>query len=514
MRKIGEIWDYLMRRKPILVALILAFILGIIGCAKILSPDEGVNLAQLSETSPELKYDNSLILVINGRKQPSYVLNFEQDFKKARVAVTNVPLTAETYIRIFDEQGRLLAGEYTVMQDPAATILPDDPDSPDDTIDQEETEEDEGATKPDHAGVDYVLTPETKSYELDLEPGYKIELRTSSGYFYSTLDNREAQSFRPLAGQTETYVVMRGGLRRLSWSEAEGGEQMYVLLRNYIFGLIADYQATVTDEVLNNKNLDLANKTRVLLSYYMLKLDDQVPYAEFMEHLRRGGSPIIEYSGPKEYEVGEKIEIERFLQVTDNEDGEITSDQIEIIGEIDNNSAGEYLVTIWATDSDQNQTSLEIKFTVLAQPSEEPLPPISDEPIIEDPVLDDPTPSNPIQPTIPVQTPVIEPERPIVGIFDRPSQSLVNQEQTVVQSPTDEESSTNDQMANIADDSSISKTDTPATNYQIPSTATATTTTTTTQTKKQVSVGDVALIAVGAITFLGLIKFIFDHYVR
>jgi len=508
MRKIGEIWDYLMRRKPILVALILAFILGIWICAKILSPDEGVNLAQLSETSPELKYNNSLILVINGREQPSYVLNFEQDFKKARVAVTNVPLTAETYIRIFDEQGRLLAGEYTIMQDPAATILPDEPDSPDGAINQEGAEKDEVATKLDRTEIDYILTPETKSYELDLNPGYRIELRTSSGYFYSTLDNSEAQSFRPLVGQTETYVVMQGGLRRLSWSEAEGGEQMYVLLRNYIFGLITDYQATVTDEVLNNKNLDLTNKTRILLSYYMLKLDDQVPYAEFMEHLRRGGSPIIEYSGPQEYEVGEKIEIERFLQVTDNEDGEIASDQIEIIGEIDNNSAGEYSVTIRATDSDQNQTSLEIKITVLAQPSEEPLPPISDEPIIEDPVLDDPTPSTPIQPTIPIQTPTIEPEKPIVGIFDRPSQSLVNQEQTVAPSPTDEESSNNDQVTNTTDDSSISKTNTPTANYQIPSTAT------TTQVKKQVNVGDVALIAVGAITFLGLIKFIFDHYVR
>ena len=158
---------------------------------------------------------------------------------------------------------------------------------------------------------------------------------------------------------------MENGLRKTSWSEAEGKKQMYGLLRDYIVEIIEAYKANVTDEVLNNKNLDLANKSRVMLSYYLLEVADQAPYAEFMEHLRRGGSPVIQYIGPTEYELGAEIDLLRYLSVTDSEDGEIVLSRVQIRGEIDNYKVGTYTVEIIARDSDENETQKELEIQII-----------------------------------------------------------------------------------------------------------------------------------------------------
>ncbi len=503
MRKISAVWDYLMRRKPLLVALIVAVTSAVLTCSHLNLTWPQAKTARLTETNPELAYNNSLYLVIYGQnQQPSYSLSFEAEFQRANVIVKNNPLAAEAYVRIFDEQGQLLVGEYTTMQDQAQPALP-----PDETIDQlsrDESGEALSQAQTEINQITYLLTEEDKHYTLPLKPGYLIELRTASGSFYSTLDWREAVNFRPAKAQSETYVVMKNGLRKTSWSEAEGKKQMYGLLRDYIVEIIEAYKANVTDEVLNNKNLDLANKSRVMLSYYLLEVADQAPYAEFMEHLRRGGSPVIQYIGPTEYELGAEIDLLRYLSVTDSEDGEIVLSRVQIRGEIDNYKVGTYTVEIIARDSDENETQKELEIQIIDLGTTDSTP--------EVPEPNEPDPPITVEPILPVRPPAIEPEkpleRPVVGIFDRPQQG-VSSGQTIADTATKEPedaTSSNQPVAGPADATTPTP-ELPSTIFESPSTVTA-------SVKKAVSFSDFALIVGGIIVFLGLMKFIFDHYVR
>ncbi len=486
MRRASRVWDYLMRRKLLLLVLIMAAVSAILTCRQLVTSSPLSRAARLVEANPEPQYNNSLYLVIYGQnQQPSYSLSFEAEFARANVTVTNNPLAAEAYVRIFDEQGQLLAGEYTTMHDQAPPVVP-----PEDDVMQE-------SAPSDITEVTYLLAEEDKSYTLALKPGYIIEVRTANGSFYSTLDRREASNFSPAKAQTETYVVMQNGLRRASWSEAEGEKQMYNLLRDYIVGIIEAYQSTISEEILNNKTLDIANKTRVMLAYYLLEISDQAPYTQFMEHLRRGGLPVIQYLGPTEYEQGSEVDLVKYLHVTDSEDGEIAASRVRINGEINPDKAGKYSLILTAMDNDGNETQLELEIEILspAQPDPDPEP-TPEEPKTEDPIV--------VAPIMPVRPPALEPgtptKTPVGGIFDRPQQVATSESDNTV-------SDTDTVVPQPSNPTKVTP-ELPSENYQLPNT------TMPTSNQKTVTAGDLALIGGGIVVFFGLIKFIFDHYVR
>lgn len=342
--KLGEIWDYLMRRKLLLLLVLGVSFLGGILCCRLMTTEQHQTFkAQNIDYfgSELIRFDNGLVMQILGQDDiPSYQLELSDNFTHATVTVATSSLTSEAYVRIFDLHGNLLAGEYTEIRATSADKVTDE--------------------------LEYTFLDTPKSYQLELEPGCMIEVRAQNVYFYSTLNKQAALAFLPQQ-TTERYVVVDGGLRKIDWSIAEGKRQTYNLLRSFALNLIENYEQTVADDVVNNKFLDTSSKAQVVAAYQALNPSDQTPYTDFIDRLIKGGVPQITYLGENEYLVDSQVSLERLISVFDNEDGEIPAANIKIETNLDTSQPGEYSVTVTAEDQDHNIGSSTVYIRIVAK---------------------------------------------------------------------------------------------------------------------------------------------------
>lgn len=310
--KLGQIWDYVMRRKARFLMLAAVLFLGIAGLSRLFIKNQPSNNLNNLESLTSETYNNSLVLKIatNGTKTPSYQLTFRDNYTKATVRVTEEALQNEAYIRIFDPSGNLLRGEYTAIEDvepvtPTATEETDDLttttlplEKPEEaavgTENQDQTDEVETPTQGVTA-VTYRFVNTPKNYELNLELGSIIEVHSEDARFWSTLDNAEATAFRPEG--TERYVVTAEGLSKENWGAAKTLAENYQLLKRFLVRQIEDYQAKVGEEILSDKNLDQAAKIKVIAAYNSLAEADQAEYAEFIDWLINGKPPVEDEPG-------------------------------------------------------------------------------------------------------------------------------------------------------------------------------------------------------------------------
>lgn len=500
MMKLVRVWDYLMRRKPLFLVVLACFGIMIFGGRQLFLPQEShVSLSQESDPAEKLAFANDLLLKIGASDSPSLTMKLSDEFTLATITTIDQALTHDAYLRILDQAGRLVTGEYTEIHD-------DTPIAPKKLTAAE-----------DGAGVAYFWIDAPKTYEVKLQPGYTIELHAMTAEFESSLDHQAAPAFKP-TGDTERYLVTEGGIRKESWSEAEGEMQIYELLRRYIVAMIEDYQAKVTDEVLNNRHLDTATKTKLILAFRSLRGEDQAIYQEFIEHLRIGGVPVITYQGENEYLIGEQVDLMTLVRATDGEDGVIPATAIQLEGRVDFEKADEYEITYRATDSDGNTTELPVTITIreldLPADTPDPAPVEPDSPDVDEPgskptdrdpitVLPDDDlnesedfpradlPSNPAMSTTvetvggganstnTVDVPEVETEVPSEGVHAPSTEELDATVETVRSSREDAES---DQTASVK--------------------------------PHRLTWQQVVLIAAGILCLAGLIRFIFDHYVR
>lgn len=317
--KLGQIWDYVMRRKTQFLVLAAVLFLGIAGLNRLIVKSQPSNNLNNLESLTSETYNNSLVLKIaaDGAKAPSYQLTFKDNYTKATVRITEETLQNEAYVRIFDPSGNLLRGEYTAIEDvepvtPPATEETDDPAT---TLPLEEPEEAmAGAENQDQAdeietptqgvaAVTYRFVNTPKNYELSLELGSIIEVHSEDARFWSTLDNAEAVAFRP--DGTERYVVTAEGLSKENWGAAKALAENYQLLKRFLVRQIEDYQAKVSEEILSDKNLDQAAKMKVVVAYNSLAEADQAEYTEFIDWLINGKPPVEEKPDDVVQEPGE-----------------------------------------------------------------------------------------------------------------------------------------------------------------------------------------------------------------
>lgn len=492
-----RVWDYVMRRKAWFLLLITAIVSVSWGSQILWQSQQPSSLAQEPNPAEKLTFENDLLLQI-GDNNPSLTLKFSQNFSLATVNLSDDTLAHDAYIRILDQNGQLLAGEYTEVHD-------DTPLAPQRVQTSDAAEE--------APGVSYTWIGAPKAYEVQLLPGYIIEIHGESAEFNSTLDGKTATAFRPTES-VERYVVMKNGLRKASWSEEEGDQQVYELLRRHIVAMLSDYQAKVTDEVLNNRHLDTATKMRLILAYRSLRPDDQALWYEFVEHLRVGGVPEITYHGEREYFVGEAVDFSQLVSAKDGEDGEIPLDEIEIENEVDFDAPGEYMVRFSATDSDGNTTRLKVKITINKpnRPIETPEP---NEPVIDEPSF---KPED--------QNPVVMPDTDLNEVEDFPETNLPNippAAETVVSigsgantaDPVDEETTeSRDEEAGGTHAPTAEELDAAVEVVRPARNANPDENQAKSAESEGISVGQILLIGGGILLLAGLIRFIFDHYIR
>lgn len=447
-----------MRRKPLLGLLLVLLALGGVIGAKLMAEHQPLtNQAQEISAGAKPIYNNSLTFKIAGTSGKSaYEMVLASDFRSAKINVSAESIGSEAYVRILNPSGQVIVSEQTA---------------------------------PENGENKFADTP--KSYAVQLGRNYIIELHSANVQVLSNLTHIQATEFIP-SGVTERYVITAKGIRKSGWSDTDGEEALYKILKKYIVSQIETYKVNLSDEVLNNKTLDVANKAQLVLAYNNLKGVDQAPYREFINHLRRGGVPEISYHGKREYSVGESVDFAKLVSVRDGEDGEYDAEQITIQSDIDFNQAGKYTLSYRASDSDRNTVTLKIPITIVEV----------------------------VEPDVIPESPVVAPELPVDNSDKKPSATDVsssqaptvgggaNIDQELIKTDLDEETSIYEQ-----DDTEIELAEvTQPTNDNI--STTSTNTEPRTQPHGGIGASQIVLLVLGIVLLVGLVRFIFDHYVR
>lgn len=485
-----RIWDYLMRRKPLLVAFFVVMVSGFCGY-QFAAKHRVVHSENLVVAPVVQSIDNGLDLQILGENQtPVYTLSLGDKFQQANIEVKADLLDSEAYVRILDAAGNLIAGEYTALHDGA------------------KSNEGENAT-----GVKYYFPDAPKAYQVALTPGMRIELHAQKVQFYSSLDGNMVTEYAPRAID-ETYIVMQDGLRRDDWSETQAQDVLYQQLSRYINQQITQYMIEIPEHVLHNKTLDVAKKAEIVRFYTQLKPADQASYTDFITQLQRGGIPTITYRGKTEYKLGDRVDFLDFIDVHDNEDGEIAKESLRSEGVVDFSQPGNYRLKYTAMDSDGNTTELELMITITDERVDTPDQIPSEDRPIDTPVDDNTGEDNINQPDenlgsegvgVTIDEEVTEASGTIWGALA----ARVDYE------PSAEETETITDIKEEAGDESKPADETSGHGAPERKTETASSNTDQKSTNQTESPEiNLFFVILGILAVCGLIKFIFDHYIR
>ena len=180
-------------------------------------------------------------------------LQFDADFTTASVKLGGASMgSTEPYIKIYNTAGAEVCAETIV-----------------------------------HTGNPYYFDHQKASYDVALEPGYRIQVHhpnSAKVKVFSTLTEEIAEAFQA-DGATTDYIVIEGGLRKASMTEEQAEEALYDILKEVLESTIHAYQDTATQEEIDDPYANRAAKEDVLVAYRHLKEEDQEAYRELIDKL-------------------------------------------------------------------------------------------------------------------------------------------------------------------------------------------------------------------------------------
>lgn len=210
------------------------------------------------------------------------------------------------------------------------------------------------------------------THELDLKPGYKIEIKYPVKYAtkvvaYNTLLNNTVPEYYAL-NSTTTYTVIENGLLREDMDEEIANDIAYNQLKDYLINIIADYAKNVTENELNNKNINFDKKSYIIDAYNQLRDIDKEPFTDLINAIKRGGIPQITINTNNlEFDLGTSIDLYSLIKATDNEDGNIDIDKTstKIITDFNAEKPGIYDIKYEVSDSDNNIATYTLQIIIL-----------------------------------------------------------------------------------------------------------------------------------------------------
>jgi len=286
----------------------------------------------------ELTFDNSMRLKIYGNQNvPGLELEFKNNYRIGTIKMMRVKMAQEDEeisFRILNSYGHLIC---------------------------EETLTD--------GYFDY-LRP---SYEVSLAPGFVIEIKVpheNRVKVYSTLLEKEISDYTS-DSTFYRYIVTDKGIQPEDFRDSKLSEINYSLLKEYITGILFDYEQNVSEEELNHKEINLEKKRELVFSYYKLDSVDRIPYEHLIQRIERGGIPVITSKSEFRYPVGTVVDLYSLISATDSEDGKmkIDFDNTEITTNLNMNKVGEYVVSYRVMDADNHVASHDITISVIKNDS-------------------------------------------------------------------------------------------------------------------------------------------------
>lgn len=184
-----------------------------------------------------------------------------------------------------------------------------------------------------------------------------------------TITEGDMHLFKQNEGYVLDYVDQDGNKKTLTTKVTlvNKDEDEYEKIKAESIKIIEDYKATATEEELNNKNTNAEQKKTVVEAYNKLKDEDKAPYTEFINKILAGGSPVITVvANNLTYKQGANIDLYSLITISDNEDGEITSNEnnVKVTTDLDTNKVGIYDVTYEVTDKDGNKSTRVIQIII------------------------------------------------------------------------------------------------------------------------------------------------------
>lgn len=198
---------------------------------------------------------------------------------------------------------------------------------------------------------------------INLDYGYKVIINTEKPEYVNMWYQGNKLAEYDTKDKTITYEITSDGFKLLNNEAVNTSEILYNINKETWISKINEYKNSVTEDELNNRNLNTTVKQKILSYYNYLSDNDKVEFDDLIQKIKQGGSPTITLKNNVfEYEVGSAIDLLSYIEVYDNEDYYMTNYKIDT--NLDSNKEGNYTVNYIVTDSDNNEVKKTINIVI------------------------------------------------------------------------------------------------------------------------------------------------------
>lgn len=225
-------------------------------------------------------------------------------------------------------------------------------------------------------GRGYFQDLENQVSSIDLKYGYTIEVYDYFGedkglvniYSNSASDTTLISDY-DIKSKTKTFKVTEYGLSLLEVESFNVKQVMYNKIKNDWINNINTLVASLTEESLKNRNIDISIKNTILKYYSYLEDEDKPEnIQETLTKIQKGGSPTITLVKGDNItlSLNENIDLYSLITIYDNEDYDIESNSsnVTLTSSLDTSKKGTYQVTYQVKDSDNNVSTKSITIQV------------------------------------------------------------------------------------------------------------------------------------------------------
>ena len=210
-------------------------------------------------------------------------------------------------------------------------------------------------------------SPENPNINVDY--GYKIEIYTEMPTYVrvKSVDTDAEIPEYNTNSKNISYEITKYGLKLLNAENFDEQTILYNHTKANATEFIEEYKNSVTYGEIVNKRINAKKKVEVISAYNSLSEEDRLPYTEFINKIKAGGSPIVkQIQSVISIKPKEDIDLYSLIEIFDNEDIIIDSNSSNVAfnTNFNNKKAGVYVVTYTITDSDGNIANYKLAIAV------------------------------------------------------------------------------------------------------------------------------------------------------
>lgn len=215
------------------------------------------------------------------------------------------------------------------------------------------------------------LDPDNLTQEIPIKIGDRIKIYHEQPYkisFVSGITNEVIKINATNTKETE-YIITSTGFKKLDLSDTIYQDFIYQLKKNQTNIILRNAMNELSQEEIENRTVKINYKNNLILLYNSLLEIDKTEFTDFIEKIKKGGSPrlqsIFNNITLKQDEI---IDLYSLIKAIDPEDGELTisPDNTKIETTFNPSIIGTYPIKYTVFDSDKNESTIELSIQVIS----------------------------------------------------------------------------------------------------------------------------------------------------